>query len=233
MPINIVTSRQFKQFLNPNSPEGLLAKTRKEFSKRGPVKVKQAIVQDMTKGISPVKGKGKWKRYSQSYKDVIRNKAAYRIIKGKVVRFGKVFDGLTQKDVRTIGGGRQSRQASRQLKTAQNVRQQLIRDLNQDFHKRSSPTKQVSPVNLRHSGGLHRSLQLFTKGGVTTNFRLVVTFRDRLADIHNRLGAGKSKVIRRLLPTNQGEQFNRKITSVLLNELRKAADLVAKQFGGQ
>ena len=36
----------------------------------------------------------------------------------------------------------------------------------------------------------------------------MVGFSNFLADIHNRLGASKKKVIRRMLPTNKGETFN-------------------------
>ena len=162
MGFKVTVAPKFRKLLKG----GLVDETRKEFSKRGPVKVKQAIIQDMIKGISPVKGGGKYKKYSDSYKKAI--KAGY------------------------VG------------------------------------SKRPTPVNLRVTGELHRSLTSFFKGR-----SLFIQFKSFLADIHNRQGAGKSKAVRRMLPTNEGEQFNRRINSVIFGELKKAVDKVAKRFSGQ
>jgi len=178
-------------------------KVRKEFYKRGPVKVKQAIVQDMIKGISPVKGGGKWKKYSEVYKAAIKGEAF-------LGEDGEYFI------IRTING-RPVRINVEEKKLARNL-----------IQEQAVSTKRITPVNLRLSGALHRSLKVFITGKA-----LGVVFAHFLADIHNRLGAGKSKVIRRLLPTNRGEQFNRRINSVILAQLKKAADKVAKQISGQ
>ena len=199
MPIKVELSRNMKKLLQPNSKEGLVAKTRQEFSKRGPAKVKQAMVQDMIVGVSPVKGKGKWKRYSKSYKDAIKGKVRFFRKGGKVVA----------------------------------IKPKRGKRISNNVTKNASPTKQIRPVNLRLSGGLHKSLKIFTRGGFLRNFRLIFLFKSRLADIHDRRGAGKSKVIRRLLPTRRGEQFNIKITNTIITELKKAADIVAKQFSRQ
>jgi hypothetical protein len=86
---------------------------------------------------------------------------------------------------------------------------------------------------MRLSGGLIKSLKAFTKGGFLANFRLVVEFRNKLADIHDRIGAGKSRVIRRLLPTRQNEKLNKRINDTVFRELEKAADFVAKTFNRQ
>lgn len=145
---------------------------KKEFSLIGPVKVKQAILQDVSKGISPVQGKGKFKKYSDSYKKAIK--------KGRYV--GK-----------TVG------------------------------------TKGISPVNLRLSGGLTRSLKAFTAGRGSF-FKLVIDWQHFLAVIHNTLGASKSKIIRRMLPTNANEKFNKHITDVLIKEIKKAVDKVVKKI---
>jgi hypothetical protein len=67
--------------------------------------------------------------------------------------------------------------------------------------------KQKRPVNMTLSGKMLKSIfTRFTKRGIE------VGFDDPLADIHNSQGAGKSKVIRRLLPTEKGEKFKSSIT---------------------
>lgn len=172
MTFKITTSRKFKNLIS-KTDKGLVKATRKEFAKKGPTKIKQAIVQDMIKGISPVKGGGKWKKYSDGYKKEIR------------------------------------KNKSRRMRSA-------------------SPTKAVTPINLRLTGQLHRSLKSFFKSKA-----LVIQFKHFLADIHNRRGAGKSKVVRRMLPTKSGEQFNRRINTVIFDQLKKAVDTVAKKFSGQ
>jgi len=230
MPVSIKVSKDLQRLLS-NSNDGLAAKVRQRYMIKGAIKLKQAIVQDMIKGVSPVNGVGKWQKYSDSYKDVIRNKAAFRIIKGRVVRFGTGNEfGLSNKQFSSLRPNAAARKARTSAKKSGAA---LIKDLNADFMRRSSPTKQVSPVNLRHSGELHKSLKVFQAGGFLSTFRLVVEFRNKLADIHNRLGAGKSKVIRRLLPTRGGETFNRRISQNILSELQSAVNFVVKQFNGQ
>lgn len=201
MPIKVDINSSLQALIDAKSRRGLLPMVRTEFSKNGPKKIKQAIVQDMIKGISPVKSKGKWKRYSPSYKEQIKGTAAYRKVGGKVIKF---------------------------------TDPKVVEKLNAGFRAKQSPSKRISPVNLRLSGDLHKSLFARTIGGfIKEPYVLLVGFKHKLADIHNRLGAGKSKVKRRLLPTKSGESFNRRITSVLVDELKKAADKVAKQFSGQ
>ena len=94
----------------------------------------------------------------------------------------------------------------------------------------ASGTKRTSPVNLRFTGQLWNSLKTFTTGGSGIRFRLVFDWRDFLADIHNRRGASKKKVIRRMLPTESNETFNSEILDKILEVLVKAADKVAKRF---
>ena len=208
--------------------EGLVPEVRKEFKKGIYTRnIKRVIIQDIIKGVSPVKGGGKFTRYSNSYKEQIRGKAAYRVINGKVVRFGKDAAndalGISTKQFRSL---RPDSAARKTRASAQKKIKKLVDDLNRDFKAMQSPTKKVSPVNLRLSGALHKSLRVFSKGNIFRSFRLVVQFKNRLADIHNRLGAGKSKVIRRLLPTNPNERFNRKIEGEVISQLSLAADKV-------
>lgn len=73
----------------------------------------------------------------------------------------------------------------------------------------------IRPVNLKASGKLHRSAQVRPTG---ESGNIEFRWRDPLADIHNRLGAGKSKVIRRNLPRKDktNEEFSRNIMRKLV-----------------
>lgn len=82
--------------------------------------------------------------------------------------------------------------------------------------------KRKRPVNLRLSGKLLESI--YTEPISKTKFRL--GFRDSLAKIHNSLGAGKSKVVRRMLPTKQGETFTDNILFEVGTRLRRIAKRV-------
>ncbi len=66
--------------------------------------------------------------------------------------------------------------------------------------------KQVSPVNMTLDGEMLESLSSEPKGEGVRLF-----FEDKKASFHNDQGAGKSKTIRRLLPTEPGEQFTTNI----------------------
>ena len=201
MPVKIDINKALQQLIDSKSNKSLIPRVREEFSRRGPKKVKQAIVQDMIKGISPVKGQGKWKRYSQSYKDVIEDKAAYRKVGSKVIR-------ITDPD--------------------------QVKKLNADFRNKQNPSKRISPVNLRLTGGLHKSLFSKTVGGFNReSYKLIIGFKNKLADIHNNRGAGKSKVVRRLLPTKNGESFNRRISSTIFDQVKLAVEKVVNQFTRQ
>jgi len=212
MPIKIKANTSVKRLLT-KTERGLIPSVRKEFSNKfNLARVKRLILQDMIRGVSPVKGGGKWKRYSKSYKEVIRGKAAYRRLpNGRVIRISA--DSVE----------------SRFKKGKQN----LVNDLNADFKRSQKPSKRISPVNLRLSGKLHKSLFAKTVGGFLRTFRLRIGFNDKLADIHNRRGAGKSRVTRRLLPTKFGESFNRRITSGIFELLQKSVEKVVKEFNRQ
>lgn len=83
--------------------------------------------------------------------------------------------------------------------------------------------KKERPVNLTLSGQLLNSLQITPKKS-----DIEITFTDDLFNIHNKDGAGKSKTVRRMLPTNKGEQFSRSITL----RFREIASQVAKKIFG-
>jgi len=122
---------------------------------------KSAILKEIQRGVSPVRGEGAFKVYSPSYKKAIRAGRAY-------------------------------------------------------------PKTSIRPVNLTVSGQLLNSYY-----DRVTNGKLLIGFDDDLFDIHNRRGAGKSKVKRRMLPTESGERFNRAITQKVQ---RKLTSIISKLF---
>jgi hypothetical protein len=79
--------------------------------------------------------------------------------------------------------------------------------------------KRKRPVNLRLSGRLLKSIYTRT----LDKNRVRIGFADQLADIHNRQGAGKSKVVRRMLPTNEGEKFTNTILFAVGVRLKRIA----------
>ena len=131
----------------------------RELKRDMPRVLEKAIVEDnILKGKSPVKGKGRYKKYSDGYKKFIK-------------QFGK----------------------------------------------------RARPVNLKLSGQMLSTF--FVK---VTRRGIDVGFKDKLADIHNRQGAGKSKVIRRMLPTRSGEVFNRSISDSIRKALEKALKRIVR-----
>ena len=81
----------------------------------------------------------------------------------------------------------------------------------------------VSPVDLKQSGALHKSLRMIdTEKGVR------VLFDDPKAIFHNDLGVGKDKVKRRLLPTNDGEKFNASLFGRIVQYLKDSLSKATK-----
>jgi hypothetical protein len=128
--------------------------------KIGPLYTKE-IENSILKGISPVKGKGRFVKYSDSYRDQIKEK------RNKVL---------------VMAG------------------------------------KRIRPVNLKVTGKLLKSLSWELEGKF-----LILKFGNIIADYHNRLGAGKSKTIRRMLPTRRNEVFNRVIDKKVRDALKRYA----------
>jgi len=79
--------------------------------------------------------------------------------------------------------------------------------------------KSVSPINLHLTGKMLKSYKSkLIKDGIETKFT------DKKAVYHNKDGAGKSKVLRRMLPTEKGEEWNEEIEDkmqVFLDNLPK------------
>lgn len=82
----------------------------------------------------------------------------------------------------------------------------------------------VSPVDLKLSGQMLRSF--FVR---RTRRSVQVGFQDAKADIHNRRGAGRKRVIRRLMPTEEQDQFNAAIQRDFKSLLRKAVRRIIRQ----
>jgi len=92
-----------------------------------------------------------------------------------------------------------------------------------DNGRYSNFNKRKRPVNLKLTGRLLRSIF----SDVISSSKIRIGFADQLADIHNREGAGKSKVVRRMLPTNQGETFT---DTILFRVGTKLSRLAKKIF---
>ena len=73
------------------------------------------------------------------------------------------------------------------------------------------------PVNMFKTGKMLDSLEVKQIRGRPG---ILIRFRDKTADFHDRLGAGKSKVIRRLLPRTR-ERFRKNIREVILKFFKK------------
>lgn len=142
---------------------------KKIFAKTAPPLVKDQILDDLSSGVSPVRGK-RFEKYSKAYKDQIK--------KGRY----------------------------------------------------SSDGKSVSPVNLKLSGDMIKTLFVKVKSGfLNKKLTMEVGFSSFLAKVHNNLGASKKKVIRRIVPKT-GEKFNTKITNIIQKELKDAISTVAKKI---
>ena len=81
-------------------------------------------------------------------------------------------------------------------------------------------SKRERPVNMKLTGKMLKSLKFRVNRESIT-----IWFSSPIAKYHNKLGAGKKKVIRRLLPT-KNEQFNAGIRKRLVNALRDAFKFV-------
>jgi hypothetical protein len=80
--------------------------------------------------------------------------------------------------------------------------------------------KKIKPVNLKLSGEMLDS----AKSEAGRDY-FTTTFTSEIAEYHNNKGAGKSKVIRRMLPI-KGERFNLRISTKIEKILRDSIKLV-------
>ena len=127
---------------------------------------------------------------------------------------------LQKQVVREISEGRSpvKRAGGRFQGYSQSYKKAIDKGRYKQFNKRKRP------VNLKLSGQLLKSIFVIPKGAN----RIILGFNNRLADIHNRQGAGRSKVVRRMLPTNEGETFTDNVVLAVGRRLRKVADRIFK-----
>jgi hypothetical protein len=129
---------------------------------------------------------------------------------------------------------RASRQALGTARKANRRNKQFVKKLHDQFLQQAKGgRKQTSPVNMLLSGGMRESFKVVVSPNIVRGLMLSFSYTNKLADIHNRRGAGKSKVVRRILPTRSGERFNRRIEAVIFEQLQKATDIVAKKINRQ
>lgn len=155
-------------------------------------KIKEVIFS----GQSPVSGFGRYQKYSQSYKDFLEGKARFYSFKsGKVVRVEPKYSARSTPKANKSGGYKIGAKTS----------------IKQDKFARPFPNKKTSPVNLYATGEMMSTLKL--KKDTSRQVIWVGFFGSKVAEYHDKLGASRKKVIRRLLPTRQGEKFKSNISS--------------------
>lgn len=164
---------------------------KKDFVSQLNVWIKGEILESINKGISPVDQKN-----------------AYPKNTGGKTRYQKYSESYQDQITRRAaylhfkGGG--------SIRIDDEDEQDYIDELNEYLIKNN---KRIRPVNLKVSGTLHRSLK--KKKGLGY---LRLTFEDPKAIYHDQKGAGKSKVIRRLLPRGV-EEFNRPIQRRIIDTI--------------
>ena len=96
----------------------------------------------------------------------------------------------------------------------------------QKYSKKYAKEKGFSKPNMKVTGDMLNSFD-HVDSSKPGNFKIVI--RDEKADFHNRLGAGRSKVIRRLLPTVKNERFDPKVRERIVNVFFGAARRAIKK----
>lgn len=194
-----------------------IKRVRKRAARVLPTLIQELVLGSISRGISPVQGQRKFKKYSESYKDVIRNRAAFRVINGKTVAVSLQKQRKVDKFASPLSQ-QFARQENRSIRSRNAQKKKTINRWNSEFKKHG---KKISPVNMKLSGELIKSFFVKVKKN-----RITLGFRNKLADIHNRLGpGGKKSAVRRLLPTRPNERFNRNIT---LELRRTLVDIIKK-----
>ena len=172
--------------------ERKLATVSKNLNRSYKIFLPKLILKFIRKGISPVKGHGRFAPYSFSYKSQIKGQSAYR--RGKN---GGLFMVTTLGDI--------DREDARDNK-------ELIKEMNKEF---LSHGKRVSPRNLTLSGKMLKSITT----NETSN-SLLIGFTDEKAAYHDE-GEGNLPR-RAMLPTRKGEIFNSSITLRMREVAKKA-----------
>jgi len=169
----------------------------------------RAIFSSISKGKSPVKGVGRFVKYSDSYRSQIKNNLTFYTKNGRAIPVSKGnFDYEYSFDEQY---NRKKKKARSQSNRDEASKRKFIKENN--AHLKG---KKVSPVNLKVSGELIKSLS----AKVSPSGNVKIEFTDEKAKYHNE---GTDKIPRRaMLPTESGEKFARSITLRLQEIIRRA-----------
>jgi len=162
------------------------------------------LIKDLIlKGISPVAGGGRFKKYSQSYLDVISGKAKYFTAKsGYVIRVEPKLLQASYTELKfTKGKGFFSVGKTKRAKF-------------EKFDKGLGVGKRLSPVNMKVSGEMLKSLTFDDKNGRLTGGSPLFKYHTE--------GLGNLPV-RKLLPYEPNQEFSRRLQQKLVEELEKAS----------
>ena len=143
-------------------------------------------------------------------------------------KFYKLLNGFIKDEViSSIQSGRSpvNKGGSSPKNTGGGLRYEKYSDSYRSAIKRGSiKGKSQTPRNLTVTGKMLRSI----KSRMTKNY-VRVWFTSPIAKYHDKLGAGKSKVIRRMIPDpKKGEKFNAGIRKRIANALRGAIKLALR-----
>jgi len=83
-----------------------------------------------------------------------------------------------------------------------------------------------NPVDMTVTGDMLDSLTVESRNDGRTLF---IYFKSEIAKYHDKMGAGKKKIIRRLLPSQGKERFRSDIVKILKDFVQKAIDKATKK----
>ena len=191
MPVRI--KKKFISKLLADKPKKITDDVRKDFARRVNFFIKGVVLDSIKKGISPV-------NIRKAYPKNTGGKSRYQ-------KYSKSYvEAMQGKAAYFTKNGRVIRAEIDQSD------KELVK-----FSKELYGNKKQRPVNLKLSGKMLNSL----KSKIVKNGKIRLWFSDEKAKYHDKLGAGKSKVIRRLLPDNN-EEFNRAIQRKIIDTAGEA-----------
>ena len=143
----------------------------------------------------------RFQKYSQSYLDFLAGKVRFYTYRGRVRPYYNYKQGKTNAK-KGIGAHSVLGYNKKYDTLVSNKKTGTFGKV--DKFEKPYPNKKKSPVNLFLTGEMLNSMYVDRD---ETRQVVWLGFADKKAKYHNDMGAGKSKVIRRLLPTKKGEKF--------------------------
>lgn len=180
MPANF--KKNFKSEILKGKAKNVTDEMKKDFARRVKLFIKGAVLDAIEKGVSPVNMKNAYPKNTGGRSRYQKYSPSYvEAMQGKAAYF---------------------------TKNGKVIRAEIDQDDKElvKFSKELYGNKKQRPVNLKLSGKMLNSL----KSRIVKDGRIRLWFSDEKAKYHDKLGAGKSKVFRRLLPRGI-EEFNRAI----------------------